>query len=278
MQRLAEEAWRLDPTVAQETVGDLAWMTRQHAGREAEWKRQLWIDGEERVVAWGWIKAPARLFFQVDPRRRELHAALLAWFEDEATERPLTVEVRAANDIAIEALERRGFEHDPDAPWLRLNARSLESIEEPVVPQGYRLSTLAETSDVAARAALHRIVWHPSLVTEESYASVTAEWPYRPELDCVVVAPDGSFASYALAWIDEANRTGILEPVGTHPDHRRRGLAAAVSLHALHQLRRAGAETALVGSRGDSAYPVPSLLYESIGFRELTRTRAYTKP
>jgi ribosomal protein S18 acetylase RimI-like enzyme len=191
--------------------------------------------------------------------------------------RAKTPSPRIANDSAIEALDRRGFEHDSDAPWLRLNARSLASLDEPVVPEGYRLSTMADVHDLAARVAIHRIVWHPSLVTEESYAAVMGEWPYRPELDCVVVAPDGSFASYALAWIDEANHAGILEPVGTHPGHRRRGLAAAVSLHALHQLRRGGAETGLVGSRGDSAYPVPSLLYESIGFRELTRTRAYTK-
>jgi ribosomal protein S18 acetylase RimI-like enzyme len=276
MQRLAEEAWRLDPAVAQETVGDLAWMTRHHAGREAEWKRHLWLE-DERVVAWGWIKPPARLFFQVDPRKPELHDAVLGWFEDEAANRPLTVEVRAANDVAIEALERRKFEHDPDAPWLRLNSRSLASLEEPLVPEGYRLSTMAEVPDLAARVAIHQIVWHPSLVTEESYENVMAEWPYRPELDCVVVAPDGSFASSALAWIDEANRTGILEPVGTHPDYRRRGLASAVSLHALHQLRAAGAETGLVGSRGDAARPIPSLLYESIGFRELTRTRVYMK-
>lgn len=277
MQRLAEDAWRLDPTVAQETVGDLAWMTRQHSGRENEWRRQLWLDGD-RVVAWGWIKPPAQLFFEVDPRHPELHDVLVGWFEHEAAEEPLTAGVRAANRVAIEALERRGFEHDPGAPWLRLNARSLESLEEPAVPEGYRLSTMAETPDLAARVAVHQIVWQPSLVTAESYASVTAEWPYRPELDCVALAPDGSFAAYALAWLDEANRTGILEPVGTHPDHRRRGLASAVSLHALHQLRAAGAETGLVGSRGDTAYPVPSLLYESIGFRELTRTLVYAKP
>jgi GNAT superfamily N-acetyltransferase len=275
MQRLAEEAWRFDSLLAQETVGDLAWMTRQHTAAE-EWRRQLWWEGDD-LVAWAWIKAPARLFFQVHPRTLELHEEVFGWFETEAPERPLTTEVRSANGAAIDALLHRGFEHDPTAPWLRLNTRDLRQIDEPAVPDGYRLSTMAETPDLSARVAIHQIVWHPSRVTEESYASVMAEWPYRPELDCIVVAPDGSFASYALAWVDEANRTGILEPVGTHPDHRRRGLASAVSLHALHQLRDAGADRGLVGSRGDFAYPVPTLLYESIGFRALSRTLPYVK-
>ena len=105
-----------------------------------------------------------------------------------------------------------------------------------------------------------------------------AEWPYRPELDCVVIAPDGSFASYALGWLDEANAAGILEPVGTHPDRRRRGLARAACLSALRGFRRAGATRGLVGSRGDDGYPIPRLVYESIGFRELTRSLSYVKP
>ena len=52
-------------------------------------------------------------------------------------------------------------------------------------------------------------------------------WPYRADLDCVVEAPDGSLVAYCLAWLDDANRVGELEPVGTHPDYRRRGLAVS---------------------------------------------------
>jgi ribosomal protein S18 acetylase RimI-like enzyme len=277
MQRLAEEVWRLDRTIAQETVGDLAWMTRQHAGYEHEWRRHVWLDGE-LLVAWGWIKPPgAHLFWEADPRRPELLADVFDWFESEAGERPLSVAVRAPNDAAVAALEERGFAHDPEAPWIRLNAGELERFAEPAVPDGYRLATMAEIPDVAARVAVHRSAFHPSRVTEDSYARVMAQSPYRPQLDCVVVAPDGSFAAFALGWLDAANRTGLLEPVGTHPEHRRRGLARAASLLALRQLRSAGAATGLVGSRGDAAYPVPTLLYESIGFRELTRSLVYAK-
>jgi GNAT superfamily N-acetyltransferase len=275
MQRLAQEVWGFDPSLAQETVGDLAWMTRQ---REAEGKRRLWLDGDH-VLAWAWVKPPgARLFWEIDLRRPELYEEVLDWFEAAAEERPLETIVRDGNSPARAVLEARGFAHDPAAPWLRLNSRDLAGLEEPVVPDGYRLTTMAETPELAARVELHRLVWHPSRVTEESYRRVTAQWPYRPELDCIVVASDGTFASYALGWIDEANETVLLEPVGTHPDHRRQGLAAASSLHALRQGRAAGAGTGLVRSRGDPAYPAPTLLYESIGFSELNRDLIYVKP
>jgi ribosomal protein S18 acetylase RimI-like enzyme len=237
----------------------------------------VWIEGD-RVLAWAWIKPPARLFWEVDPRRPGLFEDVVDWFEEHAVARPLTVGVRASHRRALASLVRRGFSHDAEAPWIRWNARSLGKIDDPAVAGGYRLTTMAETPDLAARVAVHRAAFAPSRVTEESYAAVMAEWPYRAELDCIAVAPDDSFASYALAWLDGANATGILEPVGTHPDHRRRGLARAVCLEALRRLRAAGAERAFVSSRGDAAYPVPTLLYESIGFRELIRTLPYAKP
>jgi ribosomal protein S18 acetylase RimI-like enzyme len=100
-------------------------------------------------------------------------------------------------------------------------------------------------------------------------------WPYRPELDQVAVAPDGSFAAFCLCWLDEENRVGNLEPVGTHPDHRRLGLARAVCLAGLRSLRAADADTALVHSVGGSA---ATRLYESVGFTARSRHLPFRKP
>ena len=148
MQRLAAEVWRLDPAAGDETVGELAWMTRQHAGLEAEWVRRLWFDGAD-LVAWGWIKPPARLFWQVHPHRPELLDEVLTWYEGQATDAPHTLEVEAANGAAIAALDRRGFTHDATAPWFLVTGRGLDAIEAPQVPSGYRLTTMAETTDVS---------------------------------------------------------------------------------------------------------------------------------
>ena len=65
--------------------------------------------------------------------------------------------------------------------------------------------------------------------------------------------------------LDGANRHGIIEPVCTHPDHRQRGLAAALILEGLRRLRDLGAGTCDVET-GDM---VPAnALYRSIGFSE----------
>jgi ribosomal protein S18 acetylase RimI-like enzyme len=116
-----------------------------------------------------------------------------------------------------------------------------------------------------------------STLTEEKYEYLLGTWPYRTECDIVAEAADGSFASFCTSWLDDENRAGELEPVGTHPDHERRGLARATCLAALWTLREQGADTAVVYARGDDAYPGPRSLYRSLGFEPVGCARAYRR-
>ena len=109
-------------------------------------------------------------------------------------------------------------------------------------------------------------------MTVESYGNTMNAWPYRADLDCIAVAPDGRVAAFCLAWLDDENRVGELEPVGTHADFRRLGLASAVCAFALRRLAEEGAARAVVYARGDAAYPAPKALYESLGFAQHART------
>ncbi|MGI8576737.1 MAG: GNAT family N-acetyltransferase [Nocardioidaceae bacterium] len=116
-----------------------------------------------------------------------------------------------------------------------------------------------------------------SVVSTESYSNVMATWPYRYGLDWVVESPDGQLVAFCLGWLDEHNQVGELEPVGTDPVFRGLGLGRAVSLAALHALRDAGADIAVVYPRGDATYPVAASLYRSIGFTPGARTITYTR-
>lgn len=293
MQGLAQELWRRQPALvnADATVGELGWTWgAQHGASASTWKRRLWTHGGS-TAAWGWVFAPmttilsatttrsepTTLVWQVHPDRADFLDEVLDWFEAEAPGVVRQTTARRADADALERLRRHGYDHDPGAPWGVLNVRDLREIEEPKVPPGYRLTTMREIGDVSLRVAVHRAAWAPSSVTESSYADVMNTWPYRDDLDFVVEAPDGSLAASALGWYDEENRVGEFEPVGTHPDHRRHGLGRAVSLFGLRCFRDAGAELVIVGCRGDDAYPIPKRLYESVGFRELTRDVRFVK-
>ncbi len=264
---LAQELWRGDPRDVQCTFGRLAWWSSNIPHGESE--SRLWFDGDQ-FVGWGWVTAGTELEFQVRPTHREVLDEILRWAG------PDELLVQSHDTDAIARIEAHGLVHMPNAPWMRLNARPLDDLPDPVLPEGYALRTVRE-EDFASRAAAHRSAFQPSRFRDDVYAFVRDTPPYRGDLDCVAIAPDGSVAAYTLGWLDEMNRVGQFEPVGTHTDHQRRGIGRAVNLFALHCLRAEGATVGLVECRGDAAYPVPAKLYESVGFREISRQLAYRR-
>ena len=286
MQSLASEVWRLRPEIVNvdATVGELAWVWGTSAHDADSFDTRIWRDGED-VVAWAWWYppqelivsadrrevAPPSLVWQVHPAHPELLDELFAAFDFGLTH------VRTCDDDAVAALERRGFVAAPTEPWHHVNTRALEELADPVLPDGFELVTI-EQSDVAAFVDGHRRAWEGSSLTAERYATVMSSWPYRTDLDVGVRAPDGTIVSRATGWLDERNATVELEPVGTDPALRRRGLARVCNLFALHQARAAGARTAIVGCRGDDDYPIPRRLYWSIGFSPIARDIAYVRP
>jgi predicted N-acetyltransferase YhbS len=178
----------------------------------------------------------------------------------------------------IDALIERGFSAATKRPFFRYHSMALQALEAPVLPAGFRLRHV-EFGEAEMRARVHRAGWADfgSTLSTQTYADVMATWPYRPELDWVVEAPDGEPVASALAWLDDVNRSGLLEPVGCAPAYRRQGLARAVNLACLRALRDAGAETGHVNPRGDPGYPVPELLYRGIGFEPGPRTVSYVR-
>jgi GNAT superfamily N-acetyltransferase len=279
MQELVAEVWADRREKSAHHVGDLAWWTYQHTGRESEWKRRLWFDGS-RCVAWTWLDRPADLAFEVQPHAG-LHDVVFDWFESEAEgDEQLSVWVQDDDADAVHSLERRGYLCPSDGRWYAHYVRELDApIASPSPAPGYTLRSVRGEEDVHERVEVHRAVWHPSRVTAESYRNTMAAWPYRADLDCVAETEGGRFASYVLCWYDEVNGAGEFEPVGTHPDHRRRGLATATCTFALRRLQEEGARVAVVYAGGRDEDAPARALYESLGFRlharmvELKRSR-----
>lgn len=265
MQQLAVEVRRLEGARAQWHVGDIAWGFRQHAGREHEWRIRVW-ESEGQVVAWTWLRTDRGwLDLDVHPA----HAELL----DELLDEPAAREAFAFEDDAErrEVLGRHGF----TVPGAALNYHALSMDAPPPVPplpDGFRLRSV-EPDDLEERVEVHRDVWAPSRVTVESYANVASTWPYRASLDCVAEAPDGRFAAYALLWPDDENGVGELEPVGTRPEFRRLGLAAAVCTYALRRWFDEGGREAIVYSATEQA----RALYRSIGLERHSVLRAFAR-
>jgi ribosomal protein S18 acetylase RimI-like enzyme len=293
MQSFSQEVWRRNPVLvnADATMGQVAWSWGSEVDTPGVvYEHRLWKD-DDRSVAWAFIVPPqlititsdrqemsdASLVWQTHPERPELLEEVIDWFEASVPNAVRRTSVRAPNKDAIATLETRGYVHEPNAPWGLLNTRELADIEEPSLPDGFLLKTMRDINDTPRRVAVHQAAWNSQRVTEESYSRLMRTWPYRDDLDFVIEAPDGTLVASAIGWYDEENRTGEFEPVGTHPDHRQKGIGRALMLFGCQRFRDAGASQAIVCCRGDDDYPIPKKLYESVGFREISRDLSLVK-
>ena len=254
-------------------VGDVTWSLYQHEP-ELAWPKLVQIfERDGAPVAFGILWLPQTLQCSVHPAHRddEVYDALLEWFAGAAGEEldgGLDVQLLESDHALAAALARHGYVSNPEAPVFEHRVRSLgEPVEETRLPSGYALRQVGD-DDVERRVEVHRAAFHPSKVTVPAYRALQELPPYRADLDVVVEAPDGSFAAYALVWLDEENGIGELEPVGTHPGHQRLGLGKAVCLEACRRLRALGADTAVVYSLG--GYHA-GRLYAAAGFEQVDR-------
>lgn len=264
LQALTQRLWS---PASQWHIGDVAWQRNQHL--DSSWPTALW-HRDSHLVAWAWLYPTGDLALQVDPAYPTVADEVLTWGNGAPTT------VLDGETHLIQALSDHGYHQVDTEYYSSYESRSLADLPEPTVPSGFTLRPVT-AADVRARVAVHRAAWHPSRVTEASYRNVMAASPYRPTLDWVAVTPAGEFAANCLIWLDAHNRVAELEPVGTDPRYRRRGLARAVCLAAMHAAREAGAEQAIV-------YPVANHpngalnLYRDLGFQPYARTFSYRMP
>ena len=280
LHEVARAVWAADGPRALPHVGDLTWGLYQHEP-SAAWPKTIAIfERAGTPVAFGIVWHPQTLQCAVHPAHRdeEVYDALLGWFEAAAGEEldgGLDVQLLESDRTLRAALERRGYGPYPEAVVFEHRVRPLaDPVEVPKLPDGYLLRHVGP-GDVERRVDVHRAAFHPSKVSVPAYLALRELPPYRADLDLVVQAPDGSFAAYALVWLDEENGVGELEPVGTHPAHQRLGLGRAVCLEAAGRLRELGAASAVVYSL--AGYHA-GRLYERAGFLQVDRHVELRRP
>ncbi|WP_019911958.1 GNAT family N-acetyltransferase [Paenibacillus sp. HW567] len=119
------------------------------------------------------------------------------------------------------------------------------------IPPGFKLQCGEEAAD-RAKAQGHIMAFNYAGTAHaeqmlQMYGGIRQAPGYRPGLDLSLVNEQGEVVSFCNAFVDEANGIGILEPVGTHVDYRRRGLGRAVIYAALNRLRSLGMVQAYTG-------------------------------
>jgi len=244
---------------------------------------RLWQQGD-RLIAFAWVDDYNNLQFDVDPQYSSprLEAEIVGWGTACLKERnagsgegqTLDASCRADNIARIAFLERHGFMQESIRSLHY--ARSLETpIPEYALPQGFSLRSVAGEEEAEALVALHRAAFGTRNMTVEQRLAIMRAPQYEPELDLVVVAPNGDLAAFCVCSLDSARQVGYTDPIGTHAHYKRLGLGKAMVTAGLHALKYRGTQTAELSTSSENL--AMRRLAEAAGFTVVSESLWFSK-
>lgn len=265
---LLNAAWRDRGPRVPFHLGDLLWRLRDQPGRDPNTDLLLARQGPD-LAGFAWFDPPdsGDLLLHPQAPRAALTVRLLAWLEGRARDAgSLTVGAFESDADLRAQLTARGYA--PGRDGLRHRVLDLASLDQGPAPEpaGYSIRG-ATDADTASLAACVAAAFGSRPKPAEAYRDLRALPGYRPELERVAIGPAGEVVAFTLAWLDPSTSVGLLEPVGCHPEHRRKGLGLAVVRDALATLKTAGAAEVVVypGRLDDAA----QRFYQACGFEVL---------
>ncbi len=248
---------------------------------------RLWFDAARRLVGFAIVDHYNNLLFEFsDPG---IEAEIVDWGVQcirramQVTGEALTLDAScsADNTDRLALLERHGFIQETQ--YSVHMTRSLHApIPAPQLPPGFSIRHVTGEHEVEALVALHRAAFGTENMTVEERLAMMRVPDYEPELDLVVVAPDGRLAAYSMVSISQEENActgrdeGYTDPVATHPDFQQRGLAKALLLTGLRELQQRGMDAALLGTSSENV--AMQRTAESVGFHVQSTTLWFSKP
>ncbi|TFG08770.1 GNAT family N-acetyltransferase [Candidatus Heimdallarchaeota archaeon] len=187
----------------------------------------------------------------------------------------LTIDLRILENFTVieEIAENLGYIQDSQRAETTTVFQLDEIISKPELPSGYTFSSMDISNNLEKRSRVFAKAFGnygtPDEVKSNIYLELQKSPDYKPQLDVYVVSPNDDFVSFCLIWYDTKNKIGILEPVGTDPEHRRKGLGKAAVFEAIRRVQKLGATKIYVGDGQQ--------FYRSLGFETAYKNIIWTK-
>lgn len=281
MRDFLSELWPLVPPGTVWEVrrwdGSLFYGERSGLAADRAAKSRLWEDESGRIVAAALSEGGRQIHPHVRPEAAELLEGVVAWAETAAAsagDDRVLLGVWDGDEATRRLAVARGYQKTDG--WETVHSMRATETPPPDVAPGFTLRpTRDDPADDQAIADLLNAAFGRTFHVATEHAGFARRAPsFCRETDLVAEAADGTVAAYAAVCWDRRNQLAIFEPVCTHPDHQRRGLARALMLEGMRRAFQLGASTIEVGT-GD-ADPANSL-YASLPFAEEHRSRFWAK-
>lgn len=244
-----------------------------------EWSQQLhlWETVDGQLVGAAHPEDPGEVYLEIHPDfRADIEDDMFAWAEQNLAGDSLLTWVFDYDVTRQNLLRSRGYAPTDALMVVRHMRMSHREILVPRIAAPYVLRSTEDTmADCARVAAVLNAGFNRTSHTAAEFHTFATESPsYRADLNLVAEAPDGTFAALVGLTIDTESGRAIIEPVCTHPDHRRHGLAHTLIQEGMRRVQALGAVDITVETGGLEA---ANKLYDDFGFSGVYRGVAWRK-
>ena len=236
-----------------------------------------------KIAAITFMKPSGDCWIQIHPDYRSFEKEIVLWMEkqrggvksDETPELELRFHVDETDEKRKTLLAELGYENSGLYAYNR--KRPLDKpILEYQLPNDFTIrSADVEEDFVQYKAVLAAVFPHCNRMTKRLAKIYSTASFYNKDLDLVAVDRHENFAAICTVRIDPVSRLAELEPVGTHPDYRKLGLARSVICEGLRRLGKYHPSSICI--LGAAASEAANRLYESVGFTEKTEVHLWRK-
>lgn len=240
------------------------------------------ISSITEIVAVTFCKPSGDCWIQIHPDYRSSEKEIVLWLEkqrriksSENVELELRFRVDETDDKRIALLTKLGYK---DSGLEEYNRK--RSIDEPIpeyqLPNGFTIRSVDIEQDFVQYKKVQSAVFpHCSHMTKRTAKIYSTASFYNKDLDLVAVDSHGNFAAFCTVRMDPVSRMAELEPVGTHPNYRKLGLAKSVICEGLRRLQKYHPSSLCI--LGAAASEDANRLYDSVGFTEKTEVHLWQK-
>lgn len=246
-------------------AGDLGWKLR--FGAEAAAASMLeWRSPVGETAAAMCQDSPTDWWLSMDPEllgNRSLAQSIVDWAARLETGGALSIDGPGGPAVWRQAFVERDFEATADAwshLWKPLGVADVIDVAGVV-------ATVGNDRDIADRVAVQRAAFPNPTFTVEKWHAMAAGPSFRPGFDLLARDEAGEAVAAITVWLPGEGKCGMIEPMGTHPDHRRLGHGRRIIRAACAALARAGASGVCVVTPESNAGAVE--VYRSAGFRRI---------
>jgi ribosomal protein S18 acetylase RimI-like enzyme len=261
----ALRSWQRDDAPIQLHPGDLGWHWQFGAAVLAAAVR-IWTRSGT-ILAVGFLDSPALLRMTVAPEvwaENELARAVISDLsEPERGVLPAgQVSLEVPGGTRVHELLSNGAWSFGD-PWTPLRLQLPTTAAETEL----RTEVVASAEQVSECTAVHRSAWGSERFTDEKWHTMAAGSPFSDALCLLARDAHGVAVATVTAWSAGPDKPALLEPLGVHAEHRRRGYGAAICVAAAVHLQDLGSSSVLVCTPTSLQSAVST--YEAAGYTRL---------